>query len=62
MDTKNKTRKLTVEQYMAEFGIKSKTTVYNQIKNGMIKAIDLNNGKAGRNTWRIIVDDHQAAA
>jgi|GEM_PF-2318955 len=58
------TRKVTVESYMKEFGIKSKTTVYAQIKSGALKAIDLNHGKAGRPTYRIIVDDQpvQSAA
>lgn len=53
---------LTVEQYMEKFGIKSKTTVYKKISAGIIKAVDLNNGKAGRNTWRIIVEDLKSAA
>lgn len=50
-------RKLTISQYMAEFGIKSRTTVYHQIKNNVIDAIDLNKGKAGRPTWRIIIQN-----
>lgn len=50
-------RKLTIAEYMKEFSIKSRTTVYHQINNGVINAIDLNKGKAGRPTWRIIIDD-----
>lgn len=54
-------RKLTVEQYMKENSIKSKTTVYNKIKNKIIDVIDLNNGRAKRPSYRIIVDDDQMA-
>lgn len=53
-------RKLTISQYMEEFGIKSRTTVYNQIKGNIIDAIDLNKGKAGRPTWRILIKDELA--
>lgn len=56
------TRKLTVTAYMKEFGIKSKTTVYKHIKSGLITAIDLNKGLAGRPTFRIIIDDEQIEA
>lgn len=52
-------RKLTINDYMKEFGIKSRTTVLKQINSGLINAIDLNKGQAGRPTWRIIVDDQQ---
>lgn len=53
-------RKLTVEQYMKENSIKSKTTVYNKIKNKIIEAEDLNNGKTAHAMWRIIVRDEQS--
>ena len=54
-------RKLTIAQYMREFSVKSPTTVYSKIKDGSLKAIDLNpNGK--RPNWRIVVEDYKVAA
>jgi len=55
-------RKLTVQQYMLENGIKSKTTVYQQIKNKIIEAVDLSNGKAKKPTLRIIVREELPTA
>lgn len=52
-------RKLTINDYMKEFGIKSRTTVYHQIRDNLINAVDLNRGKAGRPAWRIIVDGEE---
>lgn len=57
-----KRRKLTVEEYMVENNIKSKTTVYNQIKHKVIEAEDLNKGKTARAMWRIIVEDDEIQA
>lgn len=54
--------KFTITEYMKEFGIKSRTTVLKQINSGLINAIDLNKGQAGRSTWRIIIDDEQIEA
>lgn len=45
---------------MKENSIKSKTTVYNKIKNKIIEAEDLNNGKTAHAMWRIIVRDEQS--
>lgn len=50
-------RKLTIVEYMKEFGIASRTTVYHQINKGLVNAVDLNKGQAGRPTWRILIDD-----
>lgn len=54
-------RKLTVDQYMKEFLIKSQTTVYAKIKDGTLNAVNLN-PKGKRPNWRIIVEDMKVAA
>lgn len=46
---------LTISQYMEREKIKSRTTVYHQINNKVINAVDLNKGLRGRPTWRIKV-------
>lgn len=60
----NTPRKLTVKQYMEEFGIKAEKTVYRHMEEGTVEFIDLNQGKKARRNIRIIVRDlpMQAAA
>jgi len=45
----------TISEYMEREKIKSRTTVYFQMKNKVINAVDLNKGQRGRPTWRIKV-------
>ncbi len=54
-----KVRKLKVDEYMQEYKISSRTTVYKRMENGWLEFEDLNKGKAKRRDIRIIVRDHE---
>lgn len=53
--------KLTVTEYMKVNKIKSRNTVYKQIQEGYVEAVDLNNGKSKQPNWRILVPRNSLA-